>query len=41
VDVTHAALRGSGGIGLFFSFVEIIGCVVTYRYRGMSHDVIS
>lgn len=41
IGVTHSALRGSGGIGLFFSFVEIVGVVVTYRYRGMSHDVIS
>ncbi|GAB6026321.1 hypothetical protein CHUAL_012527 [Chamberlinius hualienensis] len=32
-DVTHSALRGSGGIGLFFSFAEFIGVWLTVRYR--------
>jgi len=41
VGAVHAGLQGSGGIGLFFSFTEIVGIVVTYRYRGMAHDTIS
>ncbi|XP_037091499.1 tetraspanin-13-like isoform X2 [Pollicipes pollicipes] len=32
-DAINSGLRVSGGIGLFFSFTEIIGFVLAYRYR--------
>lgn len=41
VNTVSSGLQVSGGIGLFFSFTEIVGIVITYLYRGMAHDVIS
>lgn len=30
------ALKASGGIGLFFSFTELVGMVISFRYRRMA-----
>lgn len=35
-DKVDYAFSASGGVGLFFSFVEVIGVVVAYRYRNMA-----
>lgn len=35
-DKVDYAFNASGGVGLFFSFVEVIGVVVAYRYRNMA-----
>ncbi|KAK2703601.1 hypothetical protein QYM36_018000 [Artemia franciscana] len=32
-EVIGSAFRASGGLGLFFSFTEIVGFVLTYKFR--------
>jgi len=34
-DKVNSGFNGAGGLGLFFSFSELIGGVVAYRYRNM------
>jgi len=34
-DKVDSGFNGAGGLGLFFSFSELIGGVVAYRYRNM------
>lgn len=39
VEAVSSAVGVAGGIGLFFSFMEMIGFVVAYRYRHMMDPV--
>jgi len=32
-----SAFNGSGGLGLFFAFTEILGAVLAYRYRNLAN----
>merc|ERR1719397_2153302 len=34
-DKVNSGFNGAGGLGLFFSFSELIGGLVAYRYRNM------
>jgi len=36
-SVINNAFRVSGGIGLFFSFTEILGFAIAYRFRNMAY----
>jgi len=37
-SVINNAFRVSGGIGLFFSFTEILGFAIAYRFRNMAYE---
>jgi len=36
-EAVDSAFNGSGGVGLFFAFTEILGAVLAYRYRNLAN----